>query len=463
MSARACELTLACLASRAEAQLLGDALCDVGYSVRVVDAAAWLDGRQACPAVVLFGECEWSAGAVRRAARRDGGHIALGVFAAERFCWDADLLSSCREFVQWPCPGKELQYRLKRVCAGLAPRERGTDESRRTEEYVGLNIVGRSPKLLAALEALKKLARYDVPIFIEGETGTGKELAARAIHYLSERCDHPFIPVNCGAVPDELFANELFGHERGAFTDARNSQPGLVAQASGGTLFLDEVDTLSLRSQVLLLRFLQNQEYRPLGSKGGVQADVRIVSATNAAIPELVDRGRFRQDLWYRLNFMALTMPPLHDRPGDVELLARHFMNKFRAQYEQPDKQLDAESLEWLKRCDWPGNVRELEHLIHREFLLADGNLIRCSEVTATPRDRRRRGFDRRQSTPFMGQFNAEKAQAIDEFERQYLCWLMEQAQGNVSLAAKRAGKERRALGKLLKRHCIDRRRFAPE
>jgi DNA-binding NtrC family response regulator len=293
------------------------------------------------------------------------------------------------------------------------------------------------------------MAACDAPVLIEGETGTGKELAARAIHYQSPRQDRPFIPVNCGAIPDSLIESELFGHRKGAFTDAKDNQPGLVTLAEGGSLFLDEVDSLSPKGQVTLLRFLQDQEFRPLGARQLEKGNVRVLAASNARLTELAQTGAFRTDLLYRLRILCLNLPPLRDRPGDVAFLAGGFLEACDQRYGFGRKTLHPETLHWMDRYGWPGNIRELENLLYREYLLSEAPILRI-EAPAVMHTAPRGGLD-----AHVGDlaFNQAKARAIEVFERDYLIGLMEAARGNVSLAAKLAGKERRSLGKLLKKH----------
>jgi DNA-binding NtrC family response regulator len=317
-------------------------------------------------------------------------------------------------------------------------------------------MIGESPAFKQALRVLDKIARFDVPVLIEGETGTGKELAARAIHYQGPRRDHPFVPVNCGAIPDSLVENELFGHDRGAFTDARDPRRGLVAFARKGTLFLDEVDMLSPKAQVTLLRFVQDQQYRPLGSNRQEEADVRIIAATNANLDVLVTSGGFRSDLFYRLRILQLTMPPLRERQGDPALLTEHFIGKLSVRFGEPVKPLHPATLAWLDRYAWPGNIRELENLICRNFLLAENGVIEIDppESAAPLADG--------PADPLALGFAEAKAVVLQRFERQYLLSVLTRAHGNVTLAATLAGKERRALGKMLKKYSIDhpQRRF---
>ena len=322
----------------------------------------------------------------------------------------------------------------------------------RLPQAVGL--VGESEVFLNMLAAIRKIASYDATVLISGETGSGKELAARAVHYQSKRSDKPFIPVNCGALPDHLIENELFGHSRGAYTDARESQCGLVAQARGGTLFLDEVDALSPKAQVSLLRFLQDGNYRPLGGGRLESADVRVLAACNVDLQEMVIQERFRADLHYRINVMELAVPPLRERGDDVVLLARHFIAEAACRYDTPPRDLHPDTVAWLTRQPWPGNARELQNRIQREFLMCDGASIVIRQ--APPPADRRRQHDRRLGEADTLNFNAAKQTTLQAFERSHLIRLMRESTGNVTHAARLAGKERRALGKLLKKYCIE-------
>ena len=297
---------------------------------------------------------------------------------------------------------------------------------------------------------LERIAVHDATALIEGETGTGKDLVARAFHYLGTRRDFPFIPINCGALPDTLLEAELFGHERGAFTDARERRTGLVAEAQRGTLFLDEVEAMSPRAQVVLLRFLQDQTYLPVGGRTVAKGDVRIIAASNADLSEEVARGRFRRDLWFRLRVLQLRLPPLRERPGDIALLAQLFVDRYSRQHQRGPYRLTARALATLEAHDWPGNVRELESVILREFLLhdQDGDELDVDvdgqpEIAATPPD-----------------FKRAKAIAVAAFERNYLRQLLTCTQGNISLAARLSRKDRSALTKLVKKHGLASRLF---
>jgi len=318
-------------------------------------------------------------------------------------------------------------------------------------------IIGESPAIRAALQRVRRAAASDATVLIEGETGTGKELAARAIHYLGSRSDRPFVCVNCGSLPDTLVENELFGHERGAYTDARDSSGGLVADADGGTLFLDEVEAMSARTQVVLLRFLQDGSYRPVGGRRTLKANVRVIAASNAGLVALARQGRFRDDLLYRLRLMLVEMPALRDRGEDVVVLAQYFLKQLAVQYRRPTKSMTGKLLAALRQHPWPGNVRELENFLHRAFLMSDEPELEvdAADFGQGPRSPTGTAF------PDAGladqTFRAAKASAIEDFERGYLLHAMRSARGNVAAAARRAGKERRAFGKLLKKHGIDR------
>lgn len=320
-------------------------------------------------------------------------------------------------------------------------------------------LVGASPAFLDVVRLVPKLAACDATVFIQGETGTGKELIARAIHNLSARRDHPFIPVHCGATTDALLEKTLFCHVPGASTDTQENPGALVTKAAGGTLFLDEIESLTPQGQAVLLRFLEDPVHWLPGTHQGIAGRVRLIAASNADVTQLVKGGGFRQDLIYRLAILPITLPPLRERPGDAILLAKHFIQRFARLYGRPEKTLDPASAALLARHPWPGNVRELENLIHREFLRADGpqlsippaalGLAPSHEAPASPMPV---NFD-------LG-FRQAKERVIAEFERAFLVQALAKSRGNVSAAARLVGKERRAFGKLLKKHGIDRAQY---
>ena len=323
-------------------------------------------------------------------------------------------------------------------------------------DYAPFHFIGESPAFLDAMRMLERLAGCDATVLLQGETGTGKELAARAVHYLGRRCDAPFVPVNCGAIPEALVESELFGHVRGAFTDAREPHVGLVAQAHGGVLFLDEIETLSTHAQVALLRFLQSREYRPIGGRLIQGANVRIIAASNADLQTLVDAGRFRADLLFRLDVLTVSMPPLRERGRDAALLAQSFAERYCREYGKPPMTLAAGVSDWLSAQRWPGNVRELENLVHRAVVLSDGPTLDLR----TTREQREESPHRSEGALTDRGFREAKARAIADFERTYIVELLARSQGNLSLAARVAGKERSRLGRLVKKYGLTRESF---
>lgn len=313
------------------------------------------------------------------------------------------------------------------------------------------NLIGSSPAFLSEVGKIPLIAKCDAGVMISGETGTGKELCARAIHNLSARVGKPFVPINCGAIPVELAENELFGHERGAFTHASASQTGLIAQADGGTLFLDELDSLPLLAQVKLLRFLQEREYRPLGSTRTRHADVRVVAATNVDFEKAINSGQLRKDLYFRLNIIPITLPPLRNRLEDIQLLANYFIAKYAITFNKPVSGLSSSARQKLMMHDWPGNIRELEHTIQRAVALSELSLIRAEDIH----------LSKLSSASVFESFKEAKEKVVKQFERNYLQSLLLAYQGNISRAAVAAQKDRRAFWELLQKHQIDARTFA--
>jgi two-component system response regulator GlrR len=321
------------------------------------------------------------------------------------------------------------------------------------KEKLGLKqLVGESFPFLDAIKKIPIVAKCDASVLISGETGTGKEVCARAIHYLSPRASKPFISFNCGAIPIELMENELFGHVQGAFTGASASQPGLINEADSGTLFLDDIDCLPLAGQVKLLRFLQEKEYRQLGSAKMFQADVRILAATNTDLEEALREGKLRQDLYYRLNIISLMLPALRDRREDITLLARHFLKKYAIEFNKQVTGFASEAMQTLMLYDWPGNVRELEHVVERAVLFSEHTVIREIDII----------LPQQKAPACKGSFKEAKANMINEFERTYIEKLLIAYQGNITKAAQGAQKNRRAFWQLIRKHQIDVQTFKP-
>lgn len=319
-------------------------------------------------------------------------------------------------------------------------------------------LVGEAPALLKMIEQIPAVAASEAPVLIGGETGTGKELVARAVHYLSPRAETPFVAVNCGSLPETLLEDELFGHERGAFTNADARREGLIEQADKGTLFLDEVDTLAAKAQVDLLRVLQDRKYRCIGSNREREANVRIVAATNVALDQLLRSGVFRSDLYYRLCVFSISLPPLRYRKEDIPALAAHFLKK-HAPIGRSGMRFASSTTAALLAWDWPGNVRELENAIVRGIHLCRHEVIEVSDLDLGPRS----AGPALAPDPAPGStlsFRAMKRATIEGFERNYLARLMSEHHGNVSQAARASGKERRDLGKLLRKYQLDPKSF---
>ena len=326
------------------------------------------------------------------------------------------------------------------------PDSAPADALQATMAGLPFRIIGESPVFLRALDRLRRIAFSDAPVLIEGETGSGKEVAARAVHYGGARRAAPFVPLNCGALPDALFEAELFGHERGAFTDTRERRRGLVSEAEGGTLFLDEVDALAPKAQVALLRFLQDQCFRPLGSAREHQGNVRLIAASNRPLEALVSAGTFRQDLLYRLKVLHVELPPLRRRGRDAALLAEHFAERYARKYALAPQALDRRRLDWVALQAWPGNIRELENWVHREVLI--GNEAAPADDADTPC---------MPTGTVLPTYREAREQALRAFERDFVQRALRHTHGNVSAAAQLVGKERRAFGRLIKKHAIDR------
>jgi two-component system response regulator GlrR len=350
------------------------------------------------------------------------------------------------DFMKWPAQPEEFRQRVARILG--ARNDHQSVRDRLIDEMGLATLVGNHPKFLKIVAQIPLIARSNSSVLITGETGTGKELCARAIHQLSKRRDSPFIPVDCAALPQHLFENEMFGHARGAFTDAHRDQKGLIALAEGGTLFLDEIDSLSVSSQAKLLRFLQERTYRPLGAVRFLRADVNVLAATNRDLEQQVRDQSFRGDLFYRLNVLRVHMVPLRERKDDIPILARHFLDQLCAQHGSGCKTLTSGALARLVSFDWKGNVRELSNLIQRAFVYAEGAQILPCHLEGPEADT---------AEPQPECFRQARANAIASFERQYVTELLRRYKGNITQAARHAGKDRRVFGRLVKRYNIDR------
>lgn len=327
-------------------------------------------------------------------------------------------------------------------------------------------LIGTSRCFLQVKGMIPLLSKSKATVLIAGETGTGKELFARALHYSSERSGKPFVPVNCAALPDHLVENELFGHSKGAFTGALSEKHGLLHEADGGTLFLDEINSLNMVAQSKLLRVLQDQEFRPLGSTKSRAVDVKIVAATNTDLRYLVEAHQFREDLFYRLNVLSVVLPPLRDRRDDVPELARQFVKRSAEEFGRGAVRLSPDAITKMMTYAWPGNVRELQAVIHRAVAMAMGETLEGSDLDVPDQEPTGSAAtyvsDGHEGIVIeQGGFQAMKAKMIDQFERAYLSKLLSSHQGNISKAARAAHKERRAFQRLLHKHGLDRRIFS--
>lgn len=354
------------------------------------------------------------------------------------------------DYLTPPLTAIDILPRVRRV---LERSRQGVTITHTLKERFGLKqLIGNSPAFLDEIAKIPLVAGCDAGVLIYGETGTGKELYARAIHYLSPRFDKPFVPVNCGAIPLDLIENELFGHASGAFTGAHMSQRGLLHEAEGGTLFLDEVDCLPHLAQVKLLRFLQEKEYRPLGSSKMCQADVRVIAASNVDFDEAVRVGKLRRDFYYRLNVIMLMLPPLRERGSDIELLAQYFLEKYTKEFCREGTELLADAMQLLMLYDWPGNVRELEHIVKRAVILSRRGMICCADLNLPCGEK----------IDYPETFREAKANVVKQFEKAYIQKLLLAHQGNITWAAQAARKNRRALRQLIRKHNIDVQSFKP-
>ncbi len=338
---------------------------------------------------------------------------------------------------------EEVRILVRKALEKRWLRQEVLDLKRQVQSQKGVPLlIGKSPQIEALKSAIYQIAPTDATVLILGETGTGKELVAKAVHHLSPRADRRFLAVNCGAFSEELLANELFGHEREAFTGARGVKKGLLEVAPGGSVFLDEIGDMPLAMQVKLLRVLQEKTLLRVGGTTEIPVDIRILAATNKDLKGEVARGAFRQDLFYRINVVTLHVPTLAERRDDIPLLCRHFLQKFAAAQGKEIGQIADAVMELLMDYEFPGNVRELENIMERAVTLAAGPTI---EVAHLPRDFRQPAFQvqRRHPKEFL---------TLEENEREYIAWILKQTNGNKTRAAEVLGIDRVSLWRKLKR-----------
>lgn len=317
-------------------------------------------------------------------------------------------------------------------------------------EYNFYDIIGESEAMRGVFDLIRKVSDTNTNVLITGRSGTGKELVARAVHVNSNRADKRFIPVNCGAIPENLFESELFGYRKGAFSGAVNNHDGVFKEASGGTVFLDEIGEIPEHIQVKLLRAIQEKEIQPLGSSTAVKVDVRIVAATNRNLEEEVEKGNFREDLFYRLNIIEIKLPELSERKEDIPLLARHFLNKYNREFHRRIKGIDSDAVKALMQYEWKGQVRELENVIERSVLLCEGDYISKSDLPVSFQNRNH-------SNSVNGDlFEIEDLdESLGEFEKRHITHILSMLNGNRAEAARRLGIDPSTLYRKMEKYQI--------
>lgn len=379
--------------------------------------------------------------------------IIMTAFSSVESAVDA-LKKGAHDYLTKPLDFDKLRITIARSMEHTRLRE----ENRQLRESLGRhfdrrNIIGRSPAMTTLLETVAQVAPSEATVLITGDSGTGKELIAGAIHFNSHRKDGPFIKLNCAAITETLLESELFGHEKGAFTGAERRKEGRFFQAHGGSLFLDEVSEMPLTMQVKLLRVLQEREFTRVGGENTIQVDVRMMAATNKDLPELIEKGQFREDLYYRLNVVGLEIPPLNRRREDIPLLAQHFLQEFAARNRKEIKGYTPGAMDLLIRYAWPGNVRELMNAVERAVVLSQANFL--SENDFTIMGRTEGDPDDAGSDKSSAAVAADGRTSLEEVEKNTILSTLEAAGGNKSETARRLGITRKTLHKKLKAYGV--------
>lgn len=351
--------------------------------------------------------------------------------------------TGAEEYLSKPFTDEELLIAIRRALDKLHQRTAGHQSSQVTEA-TPYGLIGTSEAMAKISSALMKAASTTSTVLITGESGTGKELVARAIHYCSARASGPFVPVNCGGIPDGLLESELFGHVKGAFTGATQSRAGFFQTADGGSIFLDEISELSGSLQVKLLRVLQDKKVYMVGADRPSAVDVKILAATNTDLHGLVKKGSFREDLFFRLNVITISVPPLRERGDDILLLTHHFATKFAKEFGKPVPRFSDKALRALRNYDWPGNVRELENIVHRVVVMTDDEFIDVPDL------------------PSLMRFSAVRGYGLDrtlaEIEAEHIQRVLTSTDGNKTNAAKILGIDRKTLREKLKQYRMNNR-----
>ncbi|GAB4134438.1 MAG: sigma-54 dependent transcriptional regulator [Ignavibacteriales bacterium] len=351
--------------------------------------------------------------------------------------------SGAFNFIEKPFPSKKL---FEVIDKALESRNNVDEDSSEIKGFIY-----NSEKMRNLIQLVKKVAKQEMNVLIVGESGTGKELIARAIHQLSKGSINPFVPVNCGALPETLFESELFGHEKGAFTGAVTSKPGLLEFAEGGTFFFDEIGDMSLNLQVKILRMLEEKKIRRVGGQKEISINVRIVAATNRNLEELVATGKFREDLYYRINSLRLEIPPLRERREDIIPLIKFYLKEYCQSSDKFDRKLTPEAEELLKSYSWPGNVRELQNIVSRLQFICTNNLITENDLPL-PLVKERDFFDQ---DIFNMKYKEAKEKIIEKFELDFLTYYLRKNNGNVTKTAEECGIDRRSIHRLISKYNI--------
>lgn len=345
------------------------------------------------------------------------------------------LKNGATDFLLKPWDNQTLVLKIKEAYNNVKQKDKTT--TRKEKKNISEMLIGNSPAMLQLIKVVSKVAKTDANILITGENGTGKEMLAREIHRLSPRNVHPMLSMDMGAISESLFESELFGHERGAFTDAYESRAGKFEAANGSSLFMDEIGNLPLTLQAKLLTVLQNRNVTRVGSNKVIPVDIRLIAATNKDIPEMINEGLFREDLFYRINTIHLEIPPLRDRGDDILQFIDSFLRRFAAKYQRQDIRMHEQTVEKLRSYHWPGNIRELQHTIEKAVILCEGNMIRPKDI-----------FVKQTWKPQ----NAAIVPNLEEVERQAIETAIQQNEGNLTAAAEQLGVSRQTLYNKLKR-----------
>jgi len=390
----------------------------------------------------LTKECQPDAEVVIMTAH---GSVETAVHAVHRGAFD---------YISKPFAVDDMLEILRRIEEKRELTDAATLGPELANELPETEIIGTSPRMVEIYKKLAKVSRIEAPVLIIGESGSGKELVARAVHASGHRATSPFVVINCGALPETLLESELFGHERGAFTGATTSRKGLLESAAGGTVFLDEVSETSLSFQVKLLRVIQEREIRRVGSNETVKVDIRLIAATNRDLREMLRSNQFREDLFHRLNVFTIALPPLRDRAGDIALLASHFLKGFGAA-QGKSVRLASDAIEAMKRYSWPGNVRELRNVVERAVTFNDTGVIQASELEFGESLAAKAETADSAPTPVEPPAPASGG-SLEDLEREHIIRVLRETRGNKKKAAEVLGIERRTLYNKAKRLGID-------